>query len=298
MGWFYENFKDNLIIDRHNPIFYGPLFLGKNGKETKKMTDLRDNDSEDALTWNVFSALKNLDPNFWLRMLLKLAFGNREEFNSLNFDDSEIIFWGKISPPQARLNWMWSHPELLKQDKKEQITERIQKHQPLEGISEPDVQIIKNRNFLIVIEAKYLDHLAPDTTYDPKRDQAIRLIDVGSNKAIEEIGLAIKDFYFILLTPRRVMRKSNPAESINQVENYWGKVQDYIGKTDKIKEMLPYRAELKEEDFMKLTQNIGWIHWEDIADFLGETKRTNQFNSFEQYIIKQLLDYMQVKGLH
>lgn len=274
MSWFYQNFKDNLIIDRHNPIFFGNLFLGKDGKETKKMIDLRDNDSEDALTWNVFSTLKNLDPNFWLRTLLKLALGDREEFNSLNFDGSEIIFWGKIPPPQVR---------------------RIK-----EGKSEPDIQILKKRHFLIVIEAKYLAPLSSHTTYDPNRDQAIRLIDVGSNKAIDEIGLAIKDFYFILLTPRRVMRESNPTESINQVEDYWGRVRDYMGKPNKIKikKMLPYRTELKDDDFEKLAQNIGWGHWEDIAKSLDEEKEADQFNSFERYIIEQLLDYMKLKGLH
>jgi len=263
MSWFFEDFKDNLIIDRHNPIFWGPLFRGKEGGETKKMKDLRDNDSEDALTWNVFSTLKSLDPNFWVKALLKSAFGERGDLSKLNFDCAVVVFWHKVSPPRCR---------------------------PVaEGPSEPDLEIV-TRDLLIFIEAKYLAPVAPDTTHDPERDQVIRLIDVGSYKAKQD-GL---DFFFILLTPRKVISEGKEPERLEKIEEYWGRFMEYRDHPDRIAKMLPYRSD--DMDYSKMAQNIGWLHWEDIAGFLASADR-RQFSSLENFMIQQLLQYLKAKGL-
>ena len=280
----FRDFKDNLIIDRHNPIFYGPLFRGKDGGETKKMKDLRSENSEDALTWNVFSTLKNPDPNFWVLMLLKLTFGDRKEFQEMGFGGAEVVFWGKAPPPQSRLEYMWAHPELWTADdrRRKDIERRIAKHQPLEGDTEVDVQVI-TKNILVLVEAKYHSALSLNTTWDNKRDQIIRNIDVGSFKA-QEMAL---DFYFILLTPRKDISGSRAPKN-------WEKVENYRNNPNKIKEMLPYRK--NDLDCQRMAQNVGWLHWEDIAYFLASAEKS-QFNSFETYIVQQLLDYMRTKGV-
>lgn len=280
----FANFKDNLIIDRHNPIFYGTLFRGEAGKETLKMKHLRSENSEDALTWNVFSTLKNLAPNFWVRKLLESRFGNKKEFEELTFDGAGVIFWGKVVPPRSRLQYMASHPGLCTTDNKRlrEIERRSRKGKPLEGNTEVDVQIV-TKDILVCIEAKYLSPLSLHTTWDDNRDQIIRNVDVGTAKAWC-MGL---DFYFVLLTPRKDI-------SGRREPKHWDKVKDYMNNDgSRIREMLPYRRDLV---CSKVAQNIGWLRWEDIAQFLASADGL-QFSSLENFMIQQLLEYLKAKGL-
>jgi hypothetical protein len=55
------DFRDNLIIDR-----YDPLFLAM---RAGKRSHMRSENSEDAVTWNVFRTLRQIDPTAWLPAL-------------------------------------------------------------------------------------------------------------------------------------------------------------------------------------------------------------------------------------
>jgi hypothetical protein len=57
----YDDCRDNLIIDRYHPDL-APMRGSKRDK-------LRSENSEDALTWNVFRSLSQIDPGFWLPRL-------------------------------------------------------------------------------------------------------------------------------------------------------------------------------------------------------------------------------------
>src|SRR5205823_7070799 len=60
-----DDFRDNLIIDRYDPVFVG--------MRASKIKHLRSENSEDAVTWNVFRSLRQIDPASWLPVLTRLA---------------------------------------------------------------------------------------------------------------------------------------------------------------------------------------------------------------------------------
>jgi len=49
-----DDFRDNLIIDRHDPVFAD--------MRASKIKHLRSANSEDAVTWNVFRSLRQIAP--------------------------------------------------------------------------------------------------------------------------------------------------------------------------------------------------------------------------------------------
>jgi hypothetical protein len=52
------DFRDNLIIDRYDPVFAD--------MRASKLKHLRSANSEDAVTWNVFRSLRQITPEAWL----------------------------------------------------------------------------------------------------------------------------------------------------------------------------------------------------------------------------------------
>src|ERR1700694_2901124 len=60
------DFRSNLIIDRYDPVFAD--------MRASKIKHLRSVNSEDAITWNVFRSLRQVDPAVWLPRLWTEAF--------------------------------------------------------------------------------------------------------------------------------------------------------------------------------------------------------------------------------
>src|SRR5258706_12814622 len=60
------DFRDNLIIDRYDPVFAD--------MRASKVKHLRSANSEDAVTWNVFRLLRQIAPQLWLPVLWQQAF--------------------------------------------------------------------------------------------------------------------------------------------------------------------------------------------------------------------------------
>jgi hypothetical protein len=154
----YDNFRENLIISR-----YDNQFVNMRGK---KIEHLRSSNSEDALTWNYFKSLREINPEAWLPRLFEYSFNNGYIYP---LDNISINLWKNVSAPPS-------------------ITE-IQKD---EGDSEIDI-IIESNQFVWFLEAKYTSDISLNTTNNENRDQIIRNIDVGSYYA------GVKDFYFSLI---------------------------------------------------------------------------------------------------
>lgn len=149
------DYKDSLIIDKYNSEF-------KRWREMK-LEQLKSENSEDAITWNVFRSFEQIDPKSWLAQLFKKSF-RKEIRYKLEFID--IRLWEKLNPPKSL---------------------------PVpEGQSEIDI-IIESDEFVWFIEAKYKSDISMKTTHDSERNQVIRNIDVG----LEYVKG--KDFYFSLL---------------------------------------------------------------------------------------------------
>jgi hypothetical protein len=53
-----DDFRENLIIDRYDPVFAD--------MRASKLKHLRSANSEDAVTWNIFRSLRQIAPQVWL----------------------------------------------------------------------------------------------------------------------------------------------------------------------------------------------------------------------------------------
>jgi hypothetical protein len=154
----FDDFRDNLIIDR-----YDVGFLSMRGAKTDSM---RSENSEDALTWNVFRSLAQVDPTFWMPRLFKRAFDRDDDVRPHSVG---VKLWQRVQPPPAL--------RLFQKD---------------EGESEIDV-LIETEQMVWFVEAKFRSDVSERTTNNPERDQVIRNLDVGSWYA------GVRDFYFSLL---------------------------------------------------------------------------------------------------
>jgi hypothetical protein len=152
-----NDFRDNLIIDRYDPVFAE--------MRASKIKHLRSENSEDAITWNVFRSLRQIDPTVWMPFLTELGLPG----SSLLSEDTIIVdLWRSMLPP----------PGLRRSGD--------------EGPSEIDV-VIESPLWVWFIEAKYQSDISTRTTTRPLRNQILRNIDVGSYYA------GVRAFYFSLL---------------------------------------------------------------------------------------------------
>lgn len=170
------DFRDNLIIDRYDPVF--------TSMRAGKLEHLRSENSEDAVTWNVFRSLRQLEPQAWLPALLRTGIPNR---GVTIVDPIAVELWRTVSPP----------PSLVTLGP--------------EGDSEIDV-LIESPAWVWFIEAKYQSDISLKTTARPLRDQVLRNIDVGSYYA------GVRRFFFSLLI-RDTSRSPLGAEAVSKYAN-------------------------------------------------------------------------------
>lgn len=139
-----DNFRDNLIIDRFDPIFVG--------MRASKQRHMRSANSEDVVSWNVFRSLRQINPSLWVERLMKTTVGQAPVANIVA---TTVELWKPVAPP----------PSLLQDGD--------------EGISEIDI-VIEHPQWVFFIEAKLTSDISTGTTTRPERDQLLRNIDVGS----------------------------------------------------------------------------------------------------------------------
>jgi hypothetical protein len=204
----FVDFKDNLIVDPADPIIAGQARNWRFSKGTVKgLSRLGSENSEDAMTWNVFRTLEKSDPKKWFPEIFPQIILDEDE----QFIDPMLKFWDKYFPPMSR-----SFPE---------------------GESHVDLTI-ETSNKLIFIEAKYKADISKNTKHDPDRDQIIRNIDVGT-WAAKKRG---KEFHFVLLTlkantysvDKLQYYKSDPSHIIDQIGSYRKDIKDYVSLCESI----------------------------------------------------------------
>ncbi len=173
-------------------------------------------------------------------------------------------------------------------DRKIIINTKLQKENSnFEGNTNLDLFIEGVSNFKktsLFIEAKFLSDISYQITYNPVRDQIIRNIDCGieyvkSKKYVERF----EDFYFLLLTPKifrtKIFGGSKNSELLKfgstSSRLYCYKMDEYKD-FNKLKELLPHRN-LTDIEWMAISNNIGWITFEDILHY-GEFNSTSDNN--------------------
>ena len=91
--WIADDFRSNLIIDRHDRVFAD--------MRASKTKHLKNANSEDAITWNVFRSLRQVDPAVWLPTLWKQAF---PEIAVLSDPQAATVrLWESVDPPLGLL---------------------------------------------------------------------------------------------------------------------------------------------------------------------------------------------------
>ena len=172
-----ESFRDSLIIDKYDKVFHH--------WRQQKLEHLRSENSEDALSWNVFRSLKQIDPSLWLPKLFFNSFQKEFAYSCISID---VLLWEKLNPPSS-------------------LTTR-------EGQTEVDI-IIQSNDFVWFIEAKYKSDISMGTTHDSKRNQVIRNIDVGLEYAKG------RDFYFSLL----ILDEEHSPKGLSMTNFYRNSIQ-------------------------------------------------------------------------
>lgn len=187
----YDDFRDNLIIDRYHP----ELAAMRGSKRDR----LRSENSEDALTWNVFRSLAQIDPSFWLPLLRGRAFPSPSPTPSPQIVTTHL--WAQLSPPPS-----------------------LRLHQKDEGMSEIDI-VIETEVSVWFIEAKFKSDISTGTTNDPTRDQIIRNLDVGSWYA------GVREFYFALL----IMDEEKTPTGVKVLKHIWPALPSLSHRPDAMK---------------------------------------------------------------
>jgi len=204
----FVDFKDNLIVAPDEPIITNQARNWRYSKGTVKgLSYLGSENSEDAMTWNVFKTLAKSNPEKWFSQIFPQIILDKDE----PFIDPMPRFWDKYYPPLLR-----SIPE---------------------GETHADITIETSKK-LIFIETKYKGDISKKTKHDPNRDQIIRNIDVGSWAAKKRA----KEFYFILLTlklntysiDKLDYYKSNPSNIIEEIGSYRKDIKDYAALCENI----------------------------------------------------------------
>ncbi|MCL2217591.1 MAG: hypothetical protein FWB91_11320 [Defluviitaleaceae bacterium] len=225
----YDDFRDNLIISKYDNQFVN--------MRSEKLEKIKSSNSEDALTWNYFKSLREINPNDWLPQLFFLVFKNEFKYP---LDNIVINLWQEILPP----------PSLLEKQKEE-------------GKSEIDA-IIESEDFVWLIEAKYKSDISLRTTNNESRDQLIRNIDVGSFYAGE------KDFYFSLL----YHNDEFVAKGIEKIKEYSGKtlagLKEMLNHRKESLENIKGICSFKWNDLLKLDLQINHAVENDIFDILKD----------------------------
>ena len=180
--------------------------------------------SEDACTWFHFSPLLNdrRRRRSLLTRLLRDGFPRIPKKIIDGAGDAELCFWPKVSPPPSR--------------------------RQREGRSEPDLLIKFDNRALVLVEAKYKSCISSKTTYDPNRDQIIRLMDVGSWKARES---NVDSCYVIAL---------QYGDALTNVESG---VNRYASNPLAIRGAIPYRSDLSDKDFETLSRSVAFVRWDE-----------------------------------
>ena len=181
--------------------------------------------SEDARTWHYFSPLLRDEPQrsrVLTQLIRQSFFGAAPPQVFKDIPAAKLEFWPKLPPPPSR-------PQA-------------------EGDSEPDVMITLGKSAVILVEAKCHSGVSEFTKFDRKRDQVIRLIDVGSWYARQH------GFDCVCFLVLQYGDAQTNAEKI---------VSRYAGHPEAIQKALPYRDDLTEGEFSRLAGAVAYVRWPD-----------------------------------
>ena len=167
-----------------------------------------------------------------------------------------LIFEAGLPAPKAYKAWL--RQNLSMQQFIPYILKSAGENKALEGRTNVDALIINPQNgCAIIIEAKVLSDIQHDITYDSRRNQIARNIDVMLEKN-DDLCPPLntrcpENTVFLLLTPKAF--KDNPSSRL-----YGYKFNEYKQQPNTLSKDLSHRKNL---NWKNVSDRLGWLTWED-----------------------------------
>ena len=282
----FDDHRDNLTVDVQNVLVQ------------ERASQLKSEDSQIALLWNVFRSLQNLDARLWLPRLVLQALGAKRSNARLRglLAPSQIVeptfhWWHRFELPPSRQEWLRDqacnatldlthYPACYVPEKKAEAHQLLQDGLPLEERVEVPL-VIETPTWWLAVQAVYKGNLRQNTRFDAKRDDLLRLLDAGTHQA----SAAGKKFLaLVLYTDARTYN----TETKRLVDLYRGHGEALVARA-------PHR-----QDTAALTeaaQLLGEMRWRDLGGVLLDAKEEERIGLFDLAVLDEIIKYLARKDV-
>ncbi len=277
--------RDTLTVDVQNALIQ------------ERASQIRGEDSQVAMLWNVFRSLQKLEPSLWLPRLLTQAFGwkrgTRQHEKLLAATRHPLTFhwWKRYDVPSGRLEWLHrqasnanldlSHyPARYLPEKKAEITRNLDLGLPLEEPVEVPL-CIETADLVLGVLAVYKGNLRQNTCYDARRDELVRLLDAGTWHA-RHAGKR-----FLTLVVYTDARTYN-TETKRLLDLYRDNGGLLVAR-------LPHRSDA--EALQLAATDVGELRWRQLGAVLLDAKEEERIGLFDLAVLDELIKYLARKDV-
>ena len=282
----FEDHRDNLTVDVQNVLMQ------------ERASQLRSEDSQVALLWNVFRSLQNLDARLWLPRLVLQALGAKKSHPRLRglLAPSQLVeptfhWWQRYDLPPSRHEWLRDqtthgnldlghYPACYVPEKKAEATRLLQEGLFLEDRVEVPL-VIETSSCRLGILAVYKGNLRQHSRFDARRDDLLRLLDAGTHQAT---AAGKKFLGLVLYTDARTYNTETKRL-----------LDLYRSHGDMLVSRLPHR-----QDTAVLTEAarlLGELRWRDLGGLLLDTKDEERIGLFDLAVLDELIKYLARKDV-
>ena len=281
----YDDPSDNLTVDVQNELIQ------------ERASQIRSEDSQIAMLWNVFRSLQKLEPSLWLPRVLTHALGWKKGSRGATALQKaarhgvEFQWWKRYDVPAGRQECLHTqalngdldlahYPARYLPEKKKEIARNLETRLPLEERIEVPLSI-ETREHILGVLAVYKGNLRQNTRYDARRDELIRLLDAGTWYA-QAAGKR-----FISLVVYADARTYN-TETKRLIDLY----RDNGGL---LVSRLPHRKDT--EVLQQAAKHIGELRWRALGALLLDAKDEERIGLFDVAVLDELIKYLARKDV-
>ncbi len=238
----FKDYRDNFAIWPGREAALHEFVNQTYGGQRHKLTHTRSSNSEDALTWSCFDALKQL--------------------NAASRADALATLWGlAFDDTPAPAGFLAGEI-------------RIGKKYGIKGEETEVDASIEGDGVLVFIEAKLYSSMSPaDQDNDKPHNQIARKLRVGLKDALR----SGKEFYFLILdiAPKEILRGLSPGVSLAEATRkskggfagkwltaYW--FSRYKGTKGSVTPLKDVFKDMPGVDAKAVARNMGWLTWSDV----------------------------------